>query len=95
MCSSLFSLSTDPFGPNSMLSEALANGTVSEARLDDMAIRIISAWYKVGQDQNYPPLEREKNALSDDHNALAREIAAKSIVLLKNINNTLPLRNVS
>lgn len=38
-----------------MLSEALANGTVSEARLDDMAIRIISAWYKVGQDQNYPP----------------------------------------
>ncbi|OWZ53156.1 avenacinase [Cryptococcus neoformans c45] len=84
-----------PFGPNSMLSEALANGTVSEARLDDMAIRIISAWFKVGQDQNYPPLEREKNALSDDHNALAREIAAKSIVLLKNENNTLPLRNVS
>nr|XP_018261855.1 avenacinase [Kwoniella dejecticola CBS 10117]OBR84013.1 avenacinase [Kwoniella dejecticola CBS 10117] len=81
-----------PFGPNSTLSRAVENGTVSQDRLDDMAHRIVSAWYKLGQDQNYPAYNTSVNSLSKEHNDLIREIGAKSIVLLKNINGSLPLR---
>ncbi|WWC88926.1 uncharacterized protein L201_003841 [Kwoniella dendrophila CBS 6074] len=79
-----------PFGPSSVLASAIANGTVSEARLDDMANRIVSAWYKLGQDNGFPALNTSTNALSQAHNDLIREIGSKSIVLLKN-NGTLPL----
>lgn len=39
---------TDFWGPN--LTQAVTNGSVSEVRLDDMATRILAAWYKMGQD---------------------------------------------
>lgn len=39
---------TDFWGPN--LTQAVTNGSVSEVRLDDMATRILAAWYKLGQD---------------------------------------------
>ncbi|WWD19902.1 hypothetical protein CI109_104371 [Kwoniella shandongensis] len=83
-----------PFGPNSALSRALANGTVPQSRLDDMATRIVASWYKLGQDQDYPLLETTANVLSKEHNELIRELGAKSTILLKNENNTLPLKNV-
>ncbi|KAH9948434.1 hypothetical protein B0H21DRAFT_821095 [Amylocystis lapponica] len=30
------------------------NDTIAEARLDDMAMRMLAGWYLLGQDQNYP-----------------------------------------
>ena len=40
------------FGAN--LTVFVENGTIAEARVDDMAERIIAAWYFLGQDDNYP-----------------------------------------
>lgn len=82
---------TDPFGMNSTLSRAIENGTVPAERLDDMVTRIISSWYKVGQNNGFPTLDTKRNALDYDRNELLREIGAKSIVLLKNERNALPL----
>ena len=38
------------------LTLAVINGTVPEWRLDDMATRIVAAWYKVGRDQTQIPI---------------------------------------
>ena len=47
-----FDSGTCYFGQN--LTNFVMNGTISEARLDDMATRIIAAWYYMHQDENYP-----------------------------------------
>ncbi|WEW55300.1 beta-glucosidase [Emydomyces testavorans] len=42
------------WGPN--LTIAVANGTIPQWRLDDMAIRIMAAFYKVGRDRSQVPI---------------------------------------
>ncbi|KAI6118095.1 glycoside hydrolase superfamily [Pisolithus sp. B1] len=90
---------TTYFGAN--LTAYVMNNTISEARLDDMATRIIAAWYYMHQDQGYPnvtvdsfnpynPLNQEVNAQSN-HDELVRKIATAGTVLLKNEGNALPL----
>jgi beta-glucosidase-like glycosyl hydrolase len=37
------------------LTRSVLNGSVPVDRLNDMATRIVAAWYQMGQDQNYPP----------------------------------------
>lgn len=37
------------------LTVAVLNGTIPEWRVDDMAVRIIAAYYYVGRDSNYTP----------------------------------------
>ena len=37
------------------LTVAVLNGTVPEWRIDDMATRILAAWFYVGRDKNSPP----------------------------------------
>ena len=65
--------------------------------------RILAGWYFLGQDSGYPetnfdawyPLDDTKNQhidVRDDHWKIIREIAAASIVLLKNTGGALPLR---
>lgn len=56
-----------------------------------MVTRIVSSWYKVGQSNGFPTLDVTRNALNTDTNDILREIGAKSIVLLKNERNALPL----
>ena len=36
------------------LTEAVLNGSVPVDRINDMATRIVAAWYQMGQDQDYP-----------------------------------------
>jgi len=43
---------TSYWGP--ALVEAVKNGSVSVARLSDMAQRIMAAWYLTGQNNDYP-----------------------------------------
>ena len=43
---------TSFFGRN--LTDFVQNGTIAEARLDDMVERIVAAWYFLGQDNHYP-----------------------------------------
>ncbi|KAH9958148.1 glycoside hydrolase family 3 protein [Russula dissimulans] len=90
------------FGAN--LTAYVQNGTIPGARVDDMATRILASWYFLGQDSpDYPttnfnaflPLDEATNEHIDvqgDHQKLVREIGAASIVLLKNVNDALPLR---
>ncbi|KAH9988720.1 glycoside hydrolase superfamily [Russula vinacea] len=90
------------FGAN--LTAYVENGTIPEARVDDMATRILASWYFLGQDSpNYPktnfnqadPLDEATNEhidVQDDHRKLVREIDTSSIVLLKNVNDALPLK---
>ncbi|KAF7361317.1 Glycoside hydrolase family 3 protein [Mycena sanguinolenta] len=97
-----FQSGTTYFGAN--LTAYVENGTIPEARVDDMATRILAAWYLLHQDAaSYPttnfdafnPANEATNAHVDvqaDHDALVREIGAASTVLLKNTNGALPLK---
>ncbi|KAI0593086.1 glycoside hydrolase family 3 protein [Biscogniauxia sp. FL1348] len=37
------------------LTRSVLNGTVPVDRLNDMATRVVAAWYQMGQDRDYPP----------------------------------------
>jgi len=65
--------------------------------------RILAGWYFLGQDSGFPetnfyswdPLDDTRNKhidVRDDHWKIVREIAAASIVLLKNTGDALPLK---
>ncbi|KAJ7160088.1 glycoside hydrolase family 3 protein [Mycena filopes] len=83
---------------------AVQNGSVSEARVDDMAVRVLAAWYLLGQDSGYPPVnfdshdnnaaDDERVDVQDDHKVLIREIGKASTVLLKNRGKTLPFKHL-
>lgn len=94
-----FDSGTSYFGGN--LTAFVMNNTISLARLDDMATRIVAAWYYMHQDQDYPqmtinswnindPINQQVNAMSDHINVIG-EVAAGGIVLLKN-EGVLPLK---
>jgi beta-glucosidase len=96
------------------LTLAVVNGTVPEWRIDDMAMRIMAAYFKVGLTLNEPSINFDSWTLDTygplhasiganvqqvnwhvdvrgDHASLIRNIGARSTVLLKNLNNALPL----
>ncbi|KAH9988723.1 glycoside hydrolase superfamily [Russula vinacea] len=89
-----FYSNTSYFGAN--LTVFVEDGTIPEARVDDMATRILASWYFLGQDSpDYPktnfnalfPLDEATNEhvdVQDNHGELVREIGTSSIVLLKN-----------
>ncbi|KAI0410345.1 family 3 glycoside hydrolase [Xylaria grammica] len=88
------------FGTN--LTDAVENGTVDASRVEDMAIRIIAAWYLVGQDsKNFPfPGIGMKNVTEPHDQVDARIPESRDIVmegaiaghvLVKN-NNALPFK---
>lgn len=78
------------------LKELVEEGTVDEALIDDAVRRILRVKYRLGlfdDPYKYCDVEREKNEiLSEENLAAAREVARKSIVLLKNENELLPLQ---
>jgi beta-glucosidase len=80
---------------NSSLGASLSNGTLLSARLDDMVIRNLMGYFYLNQDAGFPehvgvtdPVDVKGN-----HASLARSYAAESMLLLKNSNNALPLKN--
>lgn len=101
------------FGGNVTL--AVNNGTVDVSRVDDMIVRIMTPYYYLGQDVDFPTVDpsgadlntfspkssyiREFNLTGQrsrdvrgDHGELIRQHGAAAAVLLKNVNNTLPLK---
>ncbi|KAF9457106.1 beta-glucosidase [Collybia nuda] len=94
-----FGSGTTYFG--AALVNAVQSGTVPQSRVDDMALRILAAWYLLGQDSGYPPVNFNSWNLNSpvnthvnvqgNHKDLIRTIGAASTVLLKNLNKVLPL----
>ena len=81
---------------HSHLMAAVKEGRVSEEELNEAVRRVLSAKFRLGLFENpYKTcdVEREKlDILKPEHRELARTIAQRSIVLLKNENNLLPLK---
>ena len=78
-----------------LIPKAIEKGLLSEQDLDKSLKRLFMTRLKLGilkkvNDNPYAELN-EKNINSKNHVKLARDVAAKSIVLLKNKNNILPL----
>ncbi|KUJ23645.1 putative beta-glucosidase M [Mollisia scopiformis] len=86
------------------LTIAVNNGSLTEARVTDMATRLISAWYQMGQDVDFP----EKGIgmaldYSTPHTPIyARDPSSQTVllngaleghVLVKNTNSALPLKS--
>ncbi len=85
---------TSPTYFGSTLVTAVQNHQVSQQRLDDMARRILREMFAVGLFDHPPTAEPEAQASVVDTpaaNALAGQIAAEGIVLLKNQDGILPL----
>ncbi|KAI0757133.1 beta-glucosidase, partial [Daedaleopsis nitida] len=84
----------------SSLEDAVKQETVAQERLDDMATRILAAWYMLGQDEGYPELNFNSWLsllgahvnVQGDHGSLIRTIGGASAVLLKNEGSVLPLQ---
>lgn len=75
--------------------EGIANGTLSQARLDDMATRMFIGYFYVGLNNGTFPENEGVDAYVDvrgNHSQIVRTNGAASLVLLKNTNNALPLR---
>lgn len=75
------------------LPDAIERGLISEATIDRSVRRVLEMKQRLGLFENpYGDLGREAEVtLSDEHRALAREAAARSVVLLKNEGDLLPL----
>ncbi|TFK40959.1 glycoside hydrolase family 3 protein [Crucibulum laeve] len=95
-----FNSGTTYFG--SALVSAVQSGTVPQSRIDDMALRILAAWYLLGQDSGFPavnfdawninaPVNTHANVQSDHKNVI-RQIGAASTILLKNTGGVLPVK---
>ncbi|KAH6712503.1 putative beta-glucosidase M [Leptodontidium sp. MPI-SDFR-AT-0119] len=87
---------------NTSLVAGIHNGSLDARRLDDMATRILGAWYHAGQDHDFPTpgIGMPYNILAPHRVIDARDPNAKSTlyteaveghVLVKNTHNALPL----
>jgi len=78
------------------LKALVQNGTVPQTRIDDAVRRILRAKFRAGRMDNPAGISSTiKNKYGDigsaAHRAIAREAVRKSLVLLKNENNALPI----
>ncbi|MBE7177404.1 MAG: beta-glucosidase BglX [Mucilaginibacter polytrichastri] len=78
------------------LEKSLKEGTVTQAEIDQACRRVLEAKYKLGLFADPYKFCDEKRAkteiFSSENRKIARDIAAKSFVLLKNDKETLPLK---
>jgi len=78
------------------LEKLVAEGKVDEALIDDAVKRILRVKFKMGLFED-PYKYIDANLMAsvpyEEHKSTARDIAKKSIVLLKNENNLLPIKN--
>ncbi|MDR1717919.1 MAG: beta-glucosidase BglX [Prevotella sp.] len=76
--------------------KSLREGKVTQAEIDQACRRVLEAKYKLGlfaDPYKYCDVNRAKTEVyTPEHRAVARKIASESFVLLKNANNTLPLK---
>lgn len=88
------------YGSSSLWSASTIQGylkkhNMTEARLNDMAVRNLMAYYHVDLDNGAQPSTADQDAYVDvrgNHSKLIRAHGSKSMVLLKNLHDTLPLK---
>ena len=84
-------------GEYTSLVGAVGAGHITEAQIDAALVRLFTARFKLGMfdtDERVPYARIPYSVVeSDEHRALALEAARRSIVLLKNDRQTLPLRS--
>ena len=76
------------------LEEAVNNGSVTEARVNDAARRILGAQYRLDQrstTNKFPDFDFSVNTINEKNKKLNREAAGQSNVLLKNNGDVLPI----
>ena len=75
------------------LKNAVVDGTVSQARIDDAVSRILRQKFRFGLFDNPFPNKALINKIGcTEHRDVARQAVRESLVLLKNENHSLPLR---
>ena len=78
------------------LKKSLAEGKVTHVQIEEACRRVLEAKYKLGLfDDPYRYIDEpraKKEVLTSERRKAAREIAARTFVLLKNNNQTLPLK---
>jgi beta-glucosidase len=78
------------------LKKSLAEGKVNHVQIEEACRRVLEAKYKLGLfDDPYRYIDEsraKKEVLTSERRKAAREIAARTFVLLKNNNQTLPLK---
>lgn len=75
------------------LTQAVGKGDVPQARIDDAVRRILTVKFNKGLfEQPIPKTDAASILKNEAHRALAREAVQKSLVLLQNKNQTLPLK---
>ena len=81
------------------LKKAIEEGRVSMVQVDEAVRRVLRLKYSLGLfDDPFRYLNRDRNKaeiMKPEYRVLARSVAAKSMVLLKNNNNLLPLKPVT
>lgn len=79
------------------MKQAVMNGDITQERIDDAVRRILRAKFMLGLFENpYGDPSLAVTVGSEEHRALARQAVRKSLVLLKNDHNALPInKNVS
>ncbi|AQX15074.1 glycosyl hydrolase [Tessaracoccus lapidicaptus] len=73
------------------LDAALAAGEITQQAIDEAAFRVVRAYINVGLFDNPVPSPALTSVSTEEHKAVARELAEQSTVLLKNADATLPL----
>jgi len=80
---------------NSKLAELVKSGKISESQIDELTKEVLRKKFELGLFDNpylYNDLSREKSTVySKENRDYSRKVAQKSIVLLKNETNILPL----
>lgn len=73
------------------LAELVKNGTVPEARLDDMVLRTLTPWFHHQDPATYPQpsfdvrdLTKPTNNVRKDHYKIIQQLGEESVTLLKN-----------
>jgi len=85
------------------LTQAVKNGSLAESRVTDMATRLVASWYQMGQDVGFPArgIGMPSIFYTPHPPVYARDPSSKQFlidgaleghVLVKNVNNALPLK---
>lgn len=78
------------------MQKAVKNGDISQERIDDAVARILKVKFQIGLFDNVDyNTNLTQDIGSEEHRKIAREAVSKSMVVLKNDNNLLPISKFS